>query len=321
MTEKRPSLITVLGARPVPTAGVIDAHGHLWIQPPLEAVDQSAPMLADESQIVEELTAFRIAGGACVVDCQPPGCGRDLARLVSISAATGIDVVASTGFHLRRYYPPEGWPWMSSDEEVVSVFVEEVLDGAELEDGRVVRAGAIKAAFTGSLSDVQLTRMLACACEAGARTGVAMIIHTERGAGVEQLADLIGRYGVHPGRVVLCHVDKRPDARLHEELADAGFLLEYDTFLREEYEPERNVWPLLERLLEDGYASAVACGLDLADAGRWRFGGAPVGMVGLLTVVAPRLVALGAPQSEIDRLLRANVAARLAMPTCADVVA
>lgn len=315
-----PVLTTVLGARPAPPSGAIDAHGHLWIDPVPNAVGFT-PVLAEQDRIVDELAAFRDEGGAAVLDCQPPGCGRNLARLVSISSETGVDVVASTGFHLPRYYPAEAWPWRAPDEDVVERFVEDLLRGVEVEEGLVVRAGAIKAAYEGSPSDAQLTRLLACASQASVRTGAAIVVHTERGVGVERLAESLAVHGVRPDRVVLCHVDKRPDPALHEELAAAGFLLEYDTFLREQYEPDRNVWPLLERLLQDGYAPAIACGLDLADASLWRFGGAPVGMVGLLTVVRPRLAALGASASDVDRLLRGNVATRLALTTRAEAAA
>ena len=302
-------LITVLGAR-VPPSGAVDAHGHLWIDP-VPGADEAAPALADERRIVVELASFRAKGGAAVVDCQPPGCGRNLARLASISAATGVDVVASTGFHLPRYYPPGAWPWSARNGEVVERFVDELVSGVAVEGRETIRPGVIKAAYTGSTTD-EAARLLACACEASVRTGAAIVVHTERGAGVERLADLLVEHGVCPHRVVLCHVDKRPDRRLHEELAAAEFLLEYDTFLRERYDPDRNVWPLLAHMLATGDAPAVACGLDLADASLWRFGGAPVGMVGLLTVVKPRLAALGASAAEIDLLLGGNIAARLA---------
>ncbi len=306
------TLITVLGAR-VPASGVVDAHGHLWIDP-VPGADEAAPVLADEPRIVRELASFRAEGGAAVVDCQPPGCGRNLTRLVSISAASGVDVVASTGFHLPRYYPPGAWPWSARDDEVVERFVDELVRGVPVEGSGAVLAGVVKAAYTGSPVD-EAARLLGCACEASVRTGAALVVHTERGAGIELLADLLVEHRIDPHRVVLCHVDKRPDRRLHEELAAAGFLLEYDTFLREQYEPDRHVWPLLAHLLEDGHASSIACGLDLADASLWRFGGAPVGMVGLLTVVRPRLTALGASVAEIDLLLRGNIAARLVRGT------
>ena len=85
---------TILGRRELPVGGLVDAHGHLWIAPP-PGVPEDAPVLDREDAIAEELGAFAAAGGAAVVDCQPPGAGRlllaiDISAMASTFAAAGI---------------------------------------------------------------------------------------------------------------------------------------------------------------------------------------------------------------------------------------
>jgi phosphotriesterase-related protein len=115
-------------------------------------------------------------------------------------------------------------------------------------------------------------------------------------------------FGTDARRLALCHMDKRPDVGLHQELAQAGALLEYDTFFRPKYEPERNVWPLVERMVADGYAASIAFGTDLADIASWR----EPGPAGLPRILAPRLAALGYAPDVVAALTGKNILARLA---------
>ncbi|MFZ5822939.1 MAG: hypothetical protein ACOY94_01140 [Bacillota bacterium] len=308
------SVVTVQGPRPNQPHGMVDAHTHLWIDPPVGVQAGDAPVLTDEGSIGRELAAFRASGGAAALDCQPPGTGRDVTRLVSLSRASGVDIVAATGFHLQRYYSPGAWIWSAPVEDLTHFFVSELTHGTLASDGTptAVRAGFIKTAHPGSLNDADSVRLFSAACAAVKQTGAAILVHTEQGRGVEALADFFVRNGVAAGRVVLCHMDKRPDFSLHRELARAGFLLEYDTFLRPKYEPSTRVWPLLERVLVEGYAASVACGLDLADASLWRFRGGGPGMLGFSEVVRPGLERLGASPTQVEALLGRNIYACIA---------
>ena len=107
-------------------------------------------------------------------------------------------------------------------------------------------------------------------------------------------------------------MDKAPDFGLHRALAQAGVLLEYDTFYRPKYSPERGVWPLIEQMVAAGYAGSVALATDMAEASLWRcFGGGP-GLAGLLTLIRPRLENMGLSPSAIQKLFGGNIARRLA---------
>jgi phosphotriesterase-related protein len=111
--------------------------------------------------------------------------------------------------------------------------------------------------------------------------------------------------------VILCHTDKRPNRGLHQALAENGFLLEYDTFMRSKYDPELHVWPLLEAMIESGHEDAIAIGLDLADRTQWRFGGDRHGMGAWRRTIVPGMRRRGLDEPAIARLCGGNVRSRL----------
>lgn len=302
-------IATVLGIVEDLPGGVIDAHAHVWIDPVGGADPARTFVLNDERAIVGELVSFASAGGGAVVDCQPPNAGRNLQRLAAISRSSGVAVVASSGFHMHQYYGADQAVWELSESGARELFERDLNDA----DGTGLRAGIVKAAHPGTLHDGAFRRLLAAACQASLSSGVAMQIHTEQGRNVEALADLLESEGADPQRVILSHMDKRPDLGLHLDLGARGYLLEYDTFLRPKYRPEANVWPLLSRALDSGLAGSIACGLDLADPGMWRFGGGEHGMAGLVSIVAPGLRHLGADEATLQALLGGNISRRLAL--------
>lgn len=122
-------IATVLGLVADLPEGAVDAHGHLWI----DRVDGADPtrtfVLDDEHGILGELAGFSSAGGAAVIDCQPPRTGRNLGRLAAISRRSGVAIIASTGFHLRQYYGSNQATWQLSEAEATSLF-ERDLNGA-----------------------------------------------------------------------------------------------------------------------------------------------------------------------------------------------
>ena len=168
----------------------------------------------------------------------------------------------------------------------------------------------IKIAAEATLDDSPAA-LFAAAAAVSAATGYAIEVHTERGAAVEALLAYFIDRGVAPERLVFCHVDKRPDFGLHRELAAAGVLLEYDTFYRPQYDPERGVWPLLGQMLAAGWGQQVALATDMADPALWaEIGGGP-GLPGIFTVIKPRLEQMGADAATVAALSGGNISARL----------
>jgi predicted metal-dependent phosphotriesterase family hydrolase len=302
-------LQTVTGSVPVEDIGLIDGHAHLWIDPPEDIAPEARLQLDNYEAIQAELVDFCAAGGTGIVDCQPGGCGRDAAMLVRLAETTGLHVTATTGFHQQKYYPPNHWLWSASVEKAAAYFTEELTVGMH-ETGGTVRATTIKVGYEGMI-DGQSRVLMEAAAEAARHTGAAILFHTERGNNVEKLPPFFADRGVPTERLYICHVDKRTDVGLHRELAQAGALLGYDTFVRPKYNPDQGAWQLLHVLVDEGLGGHIALGLDLAIASMWQHYGGQPGMLALPEQIVPRLRTEGIPEAVIAQLSGQNVARHL----------
>ena len=108
--EIQPKLVqTVLGGISYEEMGITDTHNHVWIEP-VQGADLASPVLNQFDLIRKELLAYKAAGGASILDCQPGRCGRNANHLAELSGLTGVNILACTGFHRRKYYSPEENP-------------------------------------------------------------------------------------------------------------------------------------------------------------------------------------------------------------------
>jgi len=308
-----PRVMTVTGPVPPEQLGLTDAHSHVWIDPP-PGVPPGAPVLNQPDLILAELLDYRQAGGGAQIDCQPGGCGRDGRRLRALSLSSGVQIVASTGFHLQRYYPADAPLWKLDAEGAAAYFLDEIQQGLQETQATsaVVYPGLIKIAVHETL-EASPRQLLEAAAFASLESGYALEMHTQKGAGVEAFVEFFRRQHVDLGRLVICHIDKRPDAGLHTELAQAGIMLEYDTFFRPKYQPEQNLWPLITSMLAGGWAGSLALATDLADGALWqRIGGGP-GLLGFAVEIKRRLEDMQIRPEVVSGLLGNNIASRLAV--------
>jgi phosphotriesterase-related protein len=74
---------TVTGPVPAQNIGIADAHSHVWIDA-VTGADPAAPRLDELDMLLHKLEAYAEAGGEAIVDCQPPGCGRDANRPIAV---------------------------------------------------------------------------------------------------------------------------------------------------------------------------------------------------------------------------------------------
>jgi len=303
---------TVLGPVPYETLGLTDAHNHMWISP-VPGADPSGPVLDQFDAILRELGEYREAGGKSLLDCQPGGFGRDGNKLLALSSASGVSLIACTGFHRRKYCPSLPSLWDADAQQVADLLFSELQEGLQetLDRTSRVRAGFIKIALEAAWEDCP-GEALEGAAAAAAQTQTLVEVHTEKGALAERACAYFTDLGASAKQLLFCHMDKRPDAGLHKALADTGVMLEYDTFYRPKYDPEANLWPLLEEMAGAGYADRIALATDMAEAELYHFIGGGPGLSSLPAEIRGQLGKRGFTDLQQQQLLGGNIARRLA---------
>jgi phosphotriesterase-related protein len=243
---------TVLGPVPAAALGITLPHEHLlndcrcWWNPPTEperAHLATAPVhagilgelrmdpfacldncaLDDEPLAVAELTAFRNAGGATVVDPTCRGIGRNPAALFRIARATGLNIVMGAGYYLESAHPPEV-ARLSAD----AIADEIAREAAEGVDG--VRIGLIGEIGVSGAFTAAEEKSLRGAARAQARTGLPLMVHLpgwfRHGL---RVLDIVEAEGADPRHTVLCHMNPSFDDPAYQlACARRGAFVEYD---------------------------------------------------------------------------------------------
>jgi 5-phospho-D-xylono-1,4-lactonase len=305
-------VMTVQGPIPYQQMGITDAHNHVWIAP-VPGVSGDCPVLDQYDLILNELVEYRSRGGASLLDCQPGECGRDGSKLLELSRAAGINLIACTGFHRKKYYPAGHWLFSATAQKVCDFLCSDLEQGlAEtVHAPQLVKAGFIKIALESRWSDCPQAALEGAASAAGL-TGALVEIHTEKGAQAEKVCIYFSDRGVPPHQLVLCHMDKRPDFSLQKALARLGVLLEYDTFYRPKYFPSSQLWPLIEQMVSAGLSDRIALATDMADTALYHTLGTGPGLASLPGEIQQKLTARGIPEIDRKQMLGGNIARRLA---------
>ncbi len=305
-------VITVQGSLPYDTLGITDAHNHVWISL-VHGANPNVPVLDQFDSILKELNRYSEKGGQTLLDCQPEGCGRDGNQLLALSRASNVNLIACTGFHRKKYYAADHWLWRAGALEISDFLRSEMEHGLveTLKTASPVRAGFIKIALESTWAECPRAALEAAA-DAAVELNALMEIHTEKGALAEKACIYFTDLGLSPNQLVLCHMDKRPDAGLQKELARLGVLLEYDTFYRPKYCPSVNLWPLIENMVNAGFADRIALATDMAEADLYHFIGKGPGLASLPGEIRAQLQEKGIPDMAQKQMLGGNIARRLA---------
>jgi 5-phospho-D-xylono-1,4-lactonase len=301
---------TVLGPVDVDRLGVVDAHDHLFLRSPAMQGDE----LEDPDKAIEEVREAADSGIATIVDMTPIGLGRRPELLRRVAEATGVNVVAASGFHRDAHYAAGHWVHEASVDTLTEGILADLRDGMHPTDGAdpgaprdSARAGAIKGGASYHHATASERRRLEAIANAACETGVAALIHTENGTFGHEVVDLLEGWGLPPERVLLAHLDRNPDPELHVEIAGRGVTLEYDTVGRTKYHPDSTVLDLIEAVATAGHLDRLALGIDTGRPAMLRaYGGGP-GLRYLMDRFVPRIrQRLG--DDAVHRILVANPA-------------
>jgi phosphotriesterase-related protein len=313
---------TVLGPIEATALGPCDYHDHLFIAGGLPVVLEPGFRLDDADAAIAEVTDFQQAGGGSMVDCMPIGVGRDIISLIRVAQATGLQLIAATGFHKDRYYAADHWARSYGVDQITELLVAEARDGIDAygySAPRIERTSAKAGIIKIGSSLHRLTRLeeklFAAAGAAAVETGLPVITHTDSGTcGPEQL-ERLAKEGLPASRVVLSHMDRNPDPVLHRDLASAGGTLCFDWLGRVDRRPDAVIADLVVAAAESGYLDRVVLGQDMARRSYWRTLGGGPGLRHLFASFVPRLRAAGLSEADLTTLLVSNPQRQLDITT------
>ena len=254
----------------------------------------------DEPVIVEELAAFRAAGGGTVVDLTLDGVGRDPGWLAGIARATGLHLVMGSGWYRGAHYPAET---LVDRRSVDSLADEIVRDATEGVGDTGIRSGIIGEIGTDKpWLSAQEERVHRAAARAARRSGLAITTHAVQSTvGLDQLT-IFEAEGADLSRVVIGHADSNPSLDYHLAIVGRGATVEFDflgmTFTPLERHGEGRIVDNLRELLARGHVERILISQDVChDSQLRRYGGN--GYTYLADTFLPRLRAAGVSESEI----------------------
>ena len=288
--------------------GWCQCHEHILVANGIPTQKNPALLADDEEKSLQELTHYRRAGGGTIVDAQPGGCGRMAEALHRLSLASGVHIVASTGFHVRRFYADDSPDITLSEDALCEWFIQEINEGM-LNGGMrtTYRAGIIKIAVElQAATDAGMQKRLRAAIGAAAATGCPLLAHFEPGADVFMVLNLLSDARLAPNRLIACHLDRtHRDTPYHLDVASAGVYLEYDSINRLKHVSHEEERGRICAMLSAGHVERMLLSLDTTRERLSSYGGY-MGLDYLLNTYRPMLLAAGADASAIDTMMRSN---------------
>ncbi len=280
---------TVVGDIDPSQMGVTYSHEHIIIEESFPVLQNPDFLLNDTTKISAELKEVYMAGGRTMVDTMPAACGRNVMKLAEVSRLSGIQIIAPTGIHLPVYYPPHHWQFYLSEEQLIQLFIDDVVIGIDRYDycSPVVertshKAGMIKLASGDEPFDDNLKKIFRAVVATHKQTGVPILTHTNAGRHAVEQAELFHQLGADLRHVVISHVDRCNDWGYHQALMQTGVRVEYDSAFRWKPDRENFTFLLLEKLLPD-YPDQITVGMDAARNTYWKSYGGKPGLTYLLT--------------------------------------
>ena len=255
-----------------------------------------------------ELQLFQDLGGMSIVETTSISIGRDLERLRELSFATGLNVIAGTGFYLDSSQPPN--IKASSEEELVQLMLD------DLEMGTAgVRPGIIGEIGVSSDFTTAERKSLRAAGQVQVSTRLPIQVHLPGWFRLaHQVLDTLEEVGVNPAHVVLCHMGPSgADTDYQTSVGKRGAWIQYDMIGMEVFYADQGVQCPTDtenatnilRLAVQGFAEQILISQDIFLKSLLRTYGGP-GFSHILQFFIPRLHRMGADTELIDQLLQVN---------------
>lgn len=339
---------TVLGTINAADLGATMSHVHLtldiscWYMPPSDPVARQAAEadftleklgeirrngLAFQKNLrqddipltIREVSEFARHGGGAIVDMDLEGIGRDVPAMIEISKATGVHVIASTGWYIQGAHPPD--VATMSMEELADRMTREILEGI---GDTGVKAGNIGEIGLSGMPDVPFhpeeEKVLRAAARAQKATGASLTLHPNAHLTIygetpvdhfPTYLDILEKEGADLGKVYPSHLGLFSVSTARKLLERGVGFISYDHFGHEEFcevlgpgrgfTPDRIEVETVMQLLADGYADRVLIGAEVGWKTCYKVNGG-WGYSHVLEHIVPWLRACGATEQQVKTM-------------------
>lgn len=298
---------TVAGSVENHELGFCQCHEHIFIRKGRSFEINPALWMEDINKSTDELILYRNSSGRSLADAQPVGCGRMAGLLLQASRNSGVNIIASTGFHKLIFYRQEHWIHSIGREELTGLFVDEILTGmyADGDDGfpslrTSAKAGIIKTAAAGEGVAGEYKKLFAAAAEASLRTGAPIMCHLDKQQDAFSVIKFLTDLGVQSSNIILCHLDRAYyDAEFHIRAAQTGVYLEYDTIGRFKYHSDEAEITLIKQLIRSGHTGQILLGLDTTNRRLKNYGG-EIGLDYIRRIFIDKMLKAGITEEAVE---------------------
>lgn len=228
-----PQVYTVLGPIAPEGLGITAMHEHIvygmhgWEHAPEVHFDHSSVF----EKIRKDLLDFKSLGGQTIVDCSGVANGRDIEFYQALSRATGINIVASTGFGAQPNIPGHfvSTSYSSKEADYISnVFLQELTQGmvTGFMKKTSVKAGLIQVGNGQSRITETEEKFYRAAARAAKQTGCSVMAHGPPMA--HKQVEIMMAEGLAPNRIIIGQCDRYPNLERDKEIARRDAYIAYD---------------------------------------------------------------------------------------------
>ena len=277
--------------------GVTLFHEHLSIR-----MSDRPAATDDVDYVVREIRTAAEEGVGCIVDGGHSDLRRDLDALLRVADETDVHVVASGGYYMERFYPPE--IATKSEDQIAEDLT------AEADRDRLGAFGEIGQSSNASEMTPNELKVFRAVGKAHVATGLPVFTHNAYGtgenvrpdAGLTQL-DVLESMGVSPDHIAIghaCCLDD-PSASVLIQIAERGAFVGFDRVTGGRVDDPQKVETIMA-FLEAGHADKLLISSDFTG----RRSEARPGYGNSITVFAPLLREAGIDEDVLRAIQRDN---------------
>ncbi len=295
---------TVLGKIKPEDMGVTYDHEHLLFRPapPFDAEDPDMQLLQVDKAI-QEVNYFKLSGGQCITEMSTVEMGRSPEGMQAISKATGVHIIAATGFNKGMYCDP--YVKDKSIDEIVAEMIHDLMTGMGVTG---IKAGVIKASSSKDHMTPGEENVFQAAAKAHLQTGAPVSTHTEAGTFALQQIKRLTDAGLKPEHIIIGHLDRKLEWDYLLAVAKTGVFMGFDQLSKEKYWPDSDRISMIKRLAKAGHSRQIMLSGDLARKSYWPsygFGKGP-GLSYILWRFIPWMLEAGISREVVDDILIKN---------------